>query len=186
MRPRGSRYASRATPGEPSVPGANSAIARGPRLAWRWRGGPPMHVLRHVALLGFASVLFACATSENNDGPTAAAVVDAAADAAAAVDATDLPPPGNDAGKGIPTDPDSGADSPSTTDAAANADAMAPTPAQYTLTITSPQPNASVSGTINVVGMGPGFLNVEIHATTGTLLARVTPGSAGGFSAPVD
>ncbi|HEX8791582.1 MAG TPA: glycosyl hydrolase [Polyangiaceae bacterium] len=56
----------------------------------------------------------------------------------------------------------------------------------YTLTVTSPKPNASVSGTVDVVGLGPGFLNLEVHSSAGALLARVTPDAAGHFSAPVD
>src|SRR5262245_57902057 len=56
----------------------------------------------------------------------------------------------------------------------------------YTLTVTSPQANASAGGTIDVVGLAPGFLNVEVHSATGDLLARVTPDGAGNFSGPVD
>ncbi|MDB4935769.1 MAG: hypothetical protein JWP87_2741 [Labilithrix sp.] len=58
--------------------------------------------------------------------------------------------------------------------------------ASHTLTIMAPQASAAVSGTIDVVGVGPGFLNVEIHSSAGALLARVTPDADGSFSASVD
>lgn len=61
-----------------------------------------------------------------------------------------------------------------------------PPPTPYTLTITAPKPNASVSGTLDVVGDGPGFVNLEVHSSGGLLLARVAPDAAGHFSAPVD
>ena len=81
----------------------------------------------------------------------------------------------------VPAGPDAG------TDAAADAGVdAAPPPAPFTLTITAPQPNASVSGTIAVVGEAPGFVNLEVHAGAGVLLARATPDAAGHFSAAVD
>src|SRR3984957_15896251 len=58
--------------------------------------------------------------------------------------------------------------------------------AEYQLSITSPAAKATVGGTVQVVGIGPGFQNVEVHSASDALLARVTPDSAGNFSAPVD
>jgi beta-mannanase len=122
-----------------------------------------MDALRDIALVGCSSMLFACASSGGDRGQ-------------AQMDG------------GVPAITDSGpADAASpTVDAAREADAATPPPSPYTLTITSPQPNASVSGAINVVGVGPGFLNVEVHSMAGVLLARVTPDAMGDFSAPLD
>jgi len=60
------------------------------------------------------------------------------------------------------------------------------TPATYTLSVTSPAANATVKGTIAIAGQAPGFLNVEISNSSGTLLARTTPNTAGAYTATVD
>jgi len=63
----------------------------------------------------------------------------------------------------------------------------APAQAPFTLSIASPQNGAAATGTITVVGNGPGFLNVEAHSPTGELLARVIPDdAAGAFSMSID
>jgi hypothetical protein len=59
-------------------------------------------------------------------------------------------------------------------------------PSSYTLSLTTPASGAKVSGKIQVTGSGPGFLNVEVLTSSGTLLARSTPSSTGAFSATVD
>jgi beta-glucanase (GH16 family) len=59
-------------------------------------------------------------------------------------------------------------------------------PATYTLSVTSPAPNATVQGTITIAGLAPGFLNVEVSNSSGTLLARTTPNGAGAYAATVD
>jgi hypothetical protein len=117
-----------------------------------------MRLLRAIAVPVYASMILGCSAPSNG----ASAVGPSAPDQ----------PPG-------PTGPSIG-NGPASENAA-------PQPSvPYTLTITSPQPNASVSGTINVVGLGPGFLNVEVHSSGGSLLARVTPSATGAFSASVD
>ena len=60
-----------------------------------------------------------------------------------------------------------------------------PIPATYTLSVSSPAANATVKGTIQIVGQAPGFLNVEV-SSSGTLLGRTTPNSAGAYTATVD
>ena len=59
-------------------------------------------------------------------------------------------------------------------------------PATYTLSVSSPAANATVNGTIQIVGQAPGFLNVEVSDSSGTLLGRTTPNSAGAYTATVD
>ena len=61
-----------------------------------------------------------------------------------------------------------------------------PIPATYTLSVSSPATNATVKGTIQIVGQAPGFLNVEVSDSSGTLLGRTTPNSAGAYTATVD
>ena len=61
-----------------------------------------------------------------------------------------------------------------------------PTPATYTLSVSSPAANATVKGTIQIVGQAPGFLNVEVSDSSGTLLGHTTPNSAGAYTATVD
>ena len=63
---------------------------------------------------------------------------------------------------------------------------VTPTPATYTLSVSSPAANATVNGTIQIVGQAPGFLNVEVSDSSGTLLGRTTPNSAGAYTATVD
>ena len=63
---------------------------------------------------------------------------------------------------------------------------VTPTPVSYTLSVSSPAANATVNGTIQIVGQAPGFLNVEVSDSSGTLLGRTTPNSAGAYTATVD
>ena len=52
---------------------------------------------------------------------------------------------------------------------------VTPTPASYTLSVSSPAANATVNGTIQIVGQAPGFLNVEVSDSSGTLLGARHP-----------
>ena len=63
---------------------------------------------------------------------------------------------------------------------------VTPISATYTLSVSSPAANATVKGTIQIVGQAPGFLNVEVSDSSGTLLGGTTPNSAGAYTATVD
>ena len=52
---------------------------------------------------------------------------------------------------------------------------VTPTPVTYTLSVSSPAANATVNGTIQIVGQAPGFLNVEVSDSSGTLLGARHP-----------
>ena len=58
----------------------------------------------------------------------------------------------------------------------------------YSLIVTTPSNNATVSGTVPVRGVAPGFVNVEVWDSNhqNPPIARVTPGSNGAFSTTVD
>lgn len=60
-----------------------------------------------------------------------------------------------------------------------------PTPT-LSLTVSSPASGATVSGIIQVTGMGAGFKNVEVSNSAGELLGRGIPSSTGAFSIAVD
>jgi beta-mannanase len=120
-----------------------------------------MHALRWLVGLGSASLMLACSAASSNDSSVPIDGDEALRHR------RDAAPPSDDAGTDATTPPP-------------------PVPDPYTLTITSPLAGASVSGTIDVTGVGPGFLNLEVHSASGELLARVTPDGSGNFSAPVD
>lgn len=55
----------------------------------------------------------------------------------------------------------------------------------YSLDISSPTNNATIAGTINLVGVAPGHLNVEVRMG-GTVIGSATPDGSGNFTISID
>lgn len=140
-----------------------------------------MHVLGRISLLGAVWLSFGCSSAPQDAAATSSTGAGTTSQSAATTGAggdASRPSSTTNATVGSGGDGSGGGDS--------SGSGGATQPALYTLTISSPQPNASVSGLVDVAGVGPGFLNVEVHSMKGDLLARVTPESDGSFSTSID